>query len=406
LPKGILQNICYRGVHGLPLLFYLQTVQSEPSFFASQLLSHPGTTEWDGLLLTARRAAIEAVRGIGGTSADGEVFFQTAVAQSPELSFENAPDDAVELITTLALAHYRSWLMEHGQEPPAGLEANAAWLPSEDHMNAFRQKVYAWKKLRQLGPICREKLVENAPNQGTCMKDYLALLFPNAANRQPTLPQWALGALADETGYHNWLLGQQAVEKDVAPSWSSKPWIRIAFFIALLITGAWYVYKYFDQPVSTENVFASNFSPPESLMADMQLRHGDEPTAAECLVMFKIADEQYQAGNMESAQEPLMMLVIDSTQTACHSDAWYYMGVVRLAMDDPKTAIECFAKIENLEAFGEDLYWYQGLAFVRLAVNDPSRRDLARRAVERALANTSRPDRKQQAAEMLKDLSE
>jgi tetratricopeptide (TPR) repeat protein len=126
----------------------------------------------------------------------------------------------------------------------------------------------------------------------------------------------------------------------------------------------------------------------------------------ECQIMFETADKQYRAGNYELAQEPLLMLVIDSTKTPCQSDAWFYLGLVRLTMDDPQTAIECFAKIENLEAFGEDLYWYQSLAFVRLAVSDPSRRDLARRAVERALANSSKPERKQKAAEMLKDLSD
>jgi tetratricopeptide (TPR) repeat protein len=122
--------------------------------------------------------------------------------------------------------------------------------------------------------------------------------------------------------------------------------------------------------------------------------------------MFEVADEHYRAGNMEAAQEPLLLLAIDSTAVLCHSDAWFCLGVVRLVLDDPQTAIECFAKIENLDAFGEDLYWYQGLAFVKLATQDPSKRDLAQRAVERAVANSSRPERKQQAAEMLKDLSE
>ncbi|MCC6413246.1 MAG: hypothetical protein IT270_16405 [Saprospiraceae bacterium] len=378
----------------------------EPTIYPAQVLSQPGTGAWLEMISVARPMIVATIRNAGGSSADGEVFFQTAIAQSPELPLENAPEDAIEFLTALASTHYQSWLVEHGQEMPADAVTNPEWLPNDEVMRAFRKKVFAWKRLRQLGPLCREKLINNTSDKATCLKSYLGLLFPNASERLAELPLWAHDALFDESGYNNWLICQNTGEAAITPSLSNKRWIRVTFFIALLVTGAWYLYQYFNASVPAEKVFANNFTPPESLVADMHLRYGDSMVGPECQAMFALADEQYRAGNMEMAQEPLLMLAIDSTTTACHSDAWYYLGIVRLTMDDPQTAIECFAKIENLEKFGEDLYWYQGLAFVRLAVGDPSRRDLARRAVERTLANSSNPERKQQAAEMLKDLSE
>lgn len=381
-------------------------MSSEPTYFIAKVLSQPGSEVWLDLIAAARPVVIATIRHAGGSSADGEVFLQAAVAQSSELGLEDMPGDAVELLNTLAAAHYQSWLLEHGREMSADAEPQPDWIPNNETLTAFRKKMFTWKRLRQLGPICREKLVDNTPDKASCQSALLNLLFPNASERPADLPQWAQDALMDASGYNHWLLSQSTGEDFITPSSSNKRWIRVAFFIALLFIGAWYAYKYFNAPISTETVFATNFSPPKSLVADMQSRYPDGMVLPECQIMFETADEQYRASNFEMAQEPLLMLVIDSTKTLCQSDAWFYLGIIRLAMDDPQTAIDCFAKIENLEAFGEDLYWYQGLAFVRLAVDDPSRRDLARRAVERALANSSQPERKQQAAEMLKDLSD
>ncbi|MCB9305774.1 MAG: hypothetical protein H6565_04195 [Lewinellaceae bacterium] len=55
-----------------------------------------------------------------------------------------------------------------------------------------------------------------------------------------------------------------------------------------------------------------------------------------------------------------------------------------LGQDQPALALECFAKIEDLEHFGEDIYWYQALAIVKLAEINPLLKEKARRAVERA----------------------
>ena len=95
----------------------------------------------------------------------------------------------------------------------------------------------------------------------------------------------------------------------------------------------------------------------------------------------------------------------DSTAT-CQSDALFYLAIVGLQMDKPELSLECISKIEDLDRFGEDLYWYMALACVKIAVNDPAEKDFARRAVERALSNTEIPERRVQAEKMLEELGE
>ncbi len=381
-------------------------METSPAFFPSELLNKPGTPAWAALLAEARRASTVLVRNAGGSYADGEVFFQTAATHAASLAPETLPESALEVLTNLTEAHYRSWLEEHGQPAHPISDLHAAWLPTDEVLRAFRKKVFAWKRLRQLGPVCREKLVDAAADKTACLASYLVLLFPNASERPTALPDWVADAVADEAGYNHWLLVQQAFEEPIVSSRANRPWIRYVFFAGLVLTGIWVAYRYLAAPIPIEKVYASNFTPPESLMADLDSRTRDTLMPESCRFMFAVADEHYQAGEWEAAQEPLLLLAIDSTAVLCQSDAWFYLGILRLALDDPQTAIECFAKIENLDAFGEDLYWYQGLAFVKLAAQNPSKRDLARRAVERAVANSSRPERKQQAAEMLKDLSD
>jgi hypothetical protein len=90
----------------------------------------------------------------------------------------------------------------------------------------------------------------------------------------------------------------------------------------------------------------------------------------------------------------------------CHSDALFYVGIIALVQEDPELTLECFSKIEDLEHFGEDIYWYQALAFVKLAEKNPLLRDKAARAVERARSNTQDSLRRVQAEKMLEHLAD
>jgi hypothetical protein len=75
-------------------------------------------------------------------------------------------------------------------------------------------------------------------------------------------------------------------------------------------------------------------------------------------------------------------------------------------LEQPELTLECISKIEDLERFGEDIYWYMALAYVKKAAIDPSEKEMAQRALERALSNTEIPERRIQAEKMLEELAE
>ena len=159
-------------------------------------------------------------------------------------------------------------------------------------------------------------------------------------------------------------------------------------------------------------VYDENFTLPQSLIEDVQKRYGAEmgndsvssqPSA--CKFLLTEADQFYKVKDFESAQMVLVQILEDSL-AMCHSDALLYIGIIALEKEQPELALECFSKIEDLEHFGEDIYWYQALAFVKLAEQNPLLRDKASRAVERARSNTQDSVRRIQAEKMLKNLTQ
>lgn len=384
-----------------------------------------------------RRPVINAVTGRGGSEADGAVFFQAAALDAARLARAGRAPVQIpvsEWLKALSLAHYRDWLQERGQpmpladEPPD--ESIAAILPDSAALQNTRSHIFAWKRLQRLEPACRHQLLEQArlpadesadtgekeqaENESECAKQYLSHL-QKTASAPETMPEWAREALRDRDGYALWqrtqaLENQYSSGEPAAPEPSRIwPWAIIALLVAAIGYGA---YQFFSRPKTAAEVFADNFSPPASLLDDMGERYGaemgnDSVTARpnECMRLLQEADVYYRAKEFEAALDPLLLIVLDST-SICQSDAWYFLGIIQLELEDPATAIQCFAKIEDLTRYGEDLYWYQALAFVQLAKENPLMRDKAHRAVERALGNTNDPARREQAREMLKQLSQ
>ena len=383
-----------------------------------------------------RKPVINAVTAWGGSEADGAIFFQAAAADAARLARAGrapAQIPVFEWLKALSLAHFRDWLQERGQPIPLEGEPTeesiAALLPDSAALQNTRSHIFAWKRLQRLEPACRQQLLEvarkpaeEAPgtseaespdNESDCARQYLSHL-QKTAEAPETMPEWALAALRDREGYAVWKR-TQALENQYSsgepkaqePSriW---PWVIFALLVAAIGYGA---YQFFYRPKTAAEVFADNFSPPPSLLDDLGERYGaemgnDSVTARpnECMRLLQEADVYYRAKEFESALDPLLLIVLDST-SICQSDAWYFLGIIQLELEDPATAIQCFAKIEDLTHYGEDLYWYQALAFVQLAKENPLMRDKAHRAVERALGNTNDPERREQARKMLKQLS-
>ena len=381
-----------------------------------------------------RPAILQAVTALGGSAADGAVFFQAAVNDAARLvRTRQAPAEVPlpDLLEIFARAHYRDWLAEHEQPVPETGAAEAAeiaplaHLLSPETLRSTRRNIFAWKQLQRLDVECRHSLqqppeaaapetAEQEPPTETwndCADQYRKLIDVT----ETTLPAWALTAARDTDGFsvwqrthaleHRWAEGLPAAPESNR-AW---PWAIAALFIVAIGYGA---YQFFFRPKTAAEVFADNFAPPASLMEDLDVRYGAEmgndsvsARPNRCVMFMREADAYYRAKEYEAALDPLLLIVLDST-SICQSDAWFFLGIIQLHLEDPATAIQCFAKIEDLGRYGEDLYWYQALAFVQLAKENPLMRDKARRAVERALGNTREPNRRAQAEKMLQNLSQ
>lgn len=184
-------------------------------------------------------------------------------------------------------------------------------------------------------------------------------------------------------------------------------WIGGMLVGLAILAGAYVFFKRFGWGGAPENVFVEAFEPPTSLLDDYRQRHADDSIAVltpACAAMVTDADASYQKGEWELAQDPLLMIALDTAASDCRSDAWFFLGIIRLKMDDPGTAIQCFTKIEDFERFGDDIQWYMALAFVQVAENQPDMAPQARRAMERVRDSAPSEERRNRAAQLLEKM--
>ena len=241
---------------------------------------------------------------------------------------------------------------------------------------------------------------------------YKKLLQEYVKEWENPLPAWAVAALSDAHFHQIWS-ACEALERRLyssqIPASSENKTIRNAFILFVLLTLGYAAYTWFNRDVSPEEVYDNNFQPPVSILDDMAVRYAKDSVAPmrpeACTIAFGKADAYYKKREWREAAAALATMMDDSLGV-CQSDALFYLAIVGLELDRPELTLECIAKIEDLERFGEDIYWYMALAYVKMAAQDPAEKDIARRAVERALSNTEIPERRAQAEKMLEELSE
>jgi len=360
--------------------------------------------------------------------------------------------------------HEKSAAQETTELMPA--PALSSTLPDTPTLRQTRMNIYAWRHFEQLDAGCQQEVLDYAQSSTPaslsdssepCVRKYFSLLqipFPQHIHPTPLtsgepdidpsdaepdaellspqarsnlkpqtsnfkLPDWVSIALLDTKGYQFWQKTQHLERKianrqPLAPPPEAPPnkWLpRLAMALAaftLLYTG----YTYFFRSATPREVYQDNFQPPTSIMADLQTRQAADTMSTEprperpvaCDEILRQADAIYQKKEYEAAAEVLYGLAESESLAPCHSDALFYLGIIALHNDDPGTALQCFAKIDNLDRFGEDIYWYQALAFVKMAELQPDLREKAARAVERAVGATQHPERRTQAEKMLEKL--
>jgi hypothetical protein len=382
-----------------------------------------------------RRPIIRAVEAAGGSRADGSTFFRVALIHASTLARDGQPDTSIAVfpwLQTLAICHFRDWATEKNLElpaPPPLSEAETACLmavPSTEARLECRQRIRAKRQFSRLESGCRKTIqawaqdaalgISDAQQRNTttatCLEKYRKSLGEPADAWPNLAPAWAVTALTD-THFQQALAAVDAVEGRLSMGQSSgerreSKVTRNVMMALILLVAAYGIWDFFSVSTSPKAVYAENFKPPTSIMADRADRFARDTSpmtrVETCEQLFETADETYQRQDYRETAAVLYTM-IGSDMEDCNSEALYYLAIVGLQLNEPELTVQCLAKIPDLDRFGEDLYWYQALAFVKIAEQNPARRDIARRAVERARSNTEVPERRSQAAKMLEQLA-
>jgi hypothetical protein len=347
-------------------------------------LRHADAGQLEKIYTEIRPNIIRAISALGGSSAAGNVFFQTAVVEAAhQVRAGEWPADVPFFyqIKALAVAHFNDWLTERGQELPPSPEPDPAEagfhtvVPPVEQLRATRSAITVWRK------------------------------------PDPTVPP-----PDDQDGKKVWQQLRTIESRISEGSTASKGSRRLTRILASagLVVVAVFIYYLYTQYASLEapgKIYKSNFNPPKSIVEDMKNHRGAEmgndsvgARPNQCDQVLEDADAYYKQKKYGEALAALE-IICDQGETVCESDAWYYKGIIELDLGQPEESIASFAKVSDIERFGEDLYWYQALAVVKVAALDPTYRDYANGAVQRYIEVSQNPERREQAQKMLDQLS-
>ncbi len=391
-----------------------------------------------------RPRGIAAVVAAGGSSADGAVFYRVAYIHSTRIAHSESIPEGIsfaDYVASLAALHYRDWRIErHLEAPPSdGLEEEdretAFELPGPDALRDLRWSVWARRqffrlqkedrlKIQELAddaakaPEARQFLTEEdavAAGYGPSLQHYKRVLPEQSAAWSGLLPSWVVTALSDAHFVKIWDQTQLFEQKRIGASNVSAPtshfW-RNAMVVLGIITLIALASQLFFKSETPGEVYKDNFTAPESLLADLATRQVQSPDNDSlgirpegCDEAFTAADAAYQEKNYRVAAGELAKL-LDDSHKPCQSDAYFYLAIIGLQMNEPELTIECLSNIDDLARYGEDIYWYQALAFVKLSAENPLMQEKAVRAMDRVISNTEIPERREQAQKMLQQLKD
>jgi hypothetical protein len=338
-----------------------------------------------------RQSVVDTIAAQGGTLADGRTFFKTALFDLLNIGqHQFCPDDALfkALLPVLATAQYESWKTERSTEVLSAEKTTwppevEPFIPTAEALNQTRTKLYAFKN--------------------------------------PTLhtdQDWAQAAAADTNGKALWD-ALESVEYHNDPVTAPPPVVIkprskvidvVLYGILAIVALTWFLRHRSQQAVQA--VFDDNFAVPKSIIADLEKRpnstmvEDSSNTREACMEALLEADKSWQAGQYQDAAAYLYFLAEEEPgmPSVCRSDACFYLGLYFLKNNKPDEALYFISKVENLEAYGDDMVWYQALIYVKFAAKDTTMKAKARRALERVESNTTDEARKAKAQAMLKEL--
>lgn len=376
-----------------------------------------------------RQPVVKSVEAMGGNYADGAAFFRVALMHTAGLiSGGSYPLDVPvqQFVNNLAMRHYQDWRFEKIKESPSWPfadeeeQAIRQQLPEEQALRAYRATVKAKRVFQRLESTDQKSVLKIAEEQSQGLETtpsvavdaYLKTLGVSNEDNGKSLPPNTLNALTDQHFARVWTVCE-AIEHRLKsaqiPQGGDNKAIRYAFIVLLVLTLGYVLIAWFFRDQTPAEVYKENFDPPPSILADIEQRYAGDSIAPEwaasCKEMFAEADAFYQKKEWRSAATVLVAM-LEEASSDCQTDVYFYLAIVGLYLERPELTLQSISKMDDLERFGEDIYWYMALAYVKKAALDPSEKDMARRAVERALSNTEIPERRKQAEKMLEELAD
>lgn len=405
-----------------------------PNEYYTEGLRHVDQNVVNAIYLEFRRPVARSVELSGGSNADGNTFFRVALIHASMLAEQGLLEEETPVFYSLqglAVAHFRDWAAEKGMELPEKNELSEDYhlaLPNAAQRHELRQNIRAKRQFTRLEPTCKKVILDMAqgaslhlddPRAGNettsgCLDKYRKALHDTETEWPAPLPDYVVTALTDAQFNRIWSAaeaqeGRLALGNTVSQEKGQKVTRNVLIALAVLFLG-YAVYAWVNAPKPAGEVYKENYHPPTSILADRAdraVRDSTEvtPLPEPCESLLQEADEFYKKKQWNEAADVLTMMETDDTEV-CKSDALFYSAIIALQMEEPDMAVDYLTKITDIDRFGEDLYWYQALAFVQIAAHNPLQRDLARRAVERARSNTEIPERRAQAEKMLEQLKD
>ncbi len=408
-------------------------IHSDPAYINGLRQGDPIMLET--IYLQFRHHIVQTIQAHGGTVGDGSVFFRTAITEAARSSQDDPLPDGLtfgDYLKGLAVAHYRDWLLESDKALPPSLDEYQMpdGMPDSTHLRETRHMILAHRLWDQSDPECKQRIstaasetsIDALEELDPCITNYLNGIQSADSAPYVVLPDFAKSAIRDLSFYG---IRQQTKDleirlakgslKEKIPPPPPNPLFRNLFIGMILISLGIYAYQWLNKPKDVKEVFTNNFDAPKSLVADAQSRLGKNvPTEGDsigyearpirCDQILAEADVYYQKGDYKEAAGIMYELTDNPDLSPCHSDAYFYLGILALHLDAPSITLQSFAKIEDLERFGEDIYWFQALAYVKMASDDVSMREIALRAIQRAHDNTVIENRRVQAEKMMAEL--
>lgn len=380
-----------------------------------------------------RQPIVKAVELAGGNYADGTAFFRVALIQMACLVKENKYPTEIpveQFLQQLAVRQLLDWRMEKTSEEPPVQElteqelAIQEQLPTQDSLRYFRGMIKAKRTFYRLETedqkqvlgiaqrIQQGEIVSESDLLNPALVKYKKNLGIIQVEPQSLLDGHIVEALTNPHFHLVWTACDAIEQRQPSaqiPTGGENKAIKYAFITLMVLSLGYAIISWFFRDQSPAEVYDQHFKPPSSIVADMAQRYAKDSIVPErpesCTIVFKEADAYYQKKEWRMAAGTLADMM-DDAYKPCQSDALFYLAIIGLQMEKPDLTLECISKIEDLERFGEDIYWYMALAYVKKAALDPSEKEIARRAVERALSNTEIPERRAQAEKMLSELAD